>query len=590
MTQKEAKIKFYYPYCKEEGCDGILSVKLNDDFSLDYKCDKNEKHQKKRIYCKAFERFYLQEKKIEICSNCQCDLENDKYKCSKCKKLYCCYCFKFDEHIKTNMDNLIITKKRCLIHKKDLVQYCFNCQKNLCIYCTKDKADKNPHHEHNVAYLYDMIPTEDDIEQLNYKIKKRKERYLELIDSLDEWEIKLYNKIEELKKNLMYEIEFMEKMFSNFNKYFMNYTYFTNFKYFKDYMCNTYSKKFDKCYTFDDLEDILRKLFKKDSIIKRLELKEMDLRESFTLNDGAITKITDEYFFSYSYSKDEVKISSIDKNGSTKTLEKTTIDFRRKICSATVSLHKNKIYACLANSRNVIFFNFDLENKLMEQSEYEIRDSEGGSRFNKCIEINEDMCATADSDNVIIWQKYGDEYIKTKKCCFNTETYDLLLVNNEFFVASQANQYTLTFIDIPNMKEDKIIKNIDSINYSNCMHLFQENIFVNCKEGIALINIETKELIQFIQNYDNNNIAKGNKRIATYIKDDDFYIYILNRLVSDYGKQKYYIKAMKFEDNYLKLTDKYEETEIDDGGRMDIIIMNPDIILIWGDKLYIHEI
>jgi len=121
MAEKEEKMKFYYPYCKEEGCEGILSIKLNKDFSLNYQCDKNEKHQKNRIFYKTFERFYLQEKKIEKCSKCECYLENDKYKCTKCKEIYCCYCFKLDEHIKNNIDNLDIIKRRCLIHKKDLV-------------------------------------------------------------------------------------------------------------------------------------------------------------------------------------------------------------------------------------------------------------------------------------------------------------------------------------------------------------------------------------------------------------------------------------------------------------------------------------
>ena len=32
----------------------------------------------------------------------------------------------------------------------------------------------------------------------------------------------------------------------------------------------------------------------------------------------------------------------------------------------------------------------------------------------------------------------------------------------------------------------------------------------------------------------------------------------------------------------------FEKTEIEDN-RLDIIIMSPDIILIWGDKLYINE-
>ena len=68
MTEKDEKIKFYYPYCREKGCDGVLSVKFNDNFSLNYICDKNEKHQKKKIYFKTFEKFYLQDKKKKIVS------------------------------------------------------------------------------------------------------------------------------------------------------------------------------------------------------------------------------------------------------------------------------------------------------------------------------------------------------------------------------------------------------------------------------------------------------------------------------------------------------------------------------------------
>ena len=331
MIEKEEKKKYYYPFCKEVGCDGILSVKLNDDFSLDYQCSKNEKHKKNRIFYKTFERFYLKENSIEKCSKCHCDFGNDEYKCIKCNEIYCCYCFKLDEHIKNNIDNLMITKKRCLIHKKDLVQYCFDCRKNLCIYCTKENDDKNPHYQHEIENLIDLIPPENEIDKLNYKIKKRKERYMELIQLLDEWEIKLYNKIEELKKNLMYEIDLMEKMFSNFNKCFMDYTYFKNFEYFKDYMSDTYSSEFDKCYTFEDLKGILEKLFEKEETNEEPPLKELELDGGYLI-DGLVKKIDDKYIFIYSYNNDNVKIMSIDKKDIS-TLEKTVIDFHQNLCN-----------------------------------------------------------------------------------------------------------------------------------------------------------------------------------------------------------------------------------------------------------------
>ena len=582
MIEKEDKKKYYYPFCKEVGCDGILSVELNDDFSLDYQCSKNEKHQKKRIFYKTFERFYLQEKIIENCSKCHCDFGNDEYKCIKCNEIYCCYCFKYDEHIKNNIDNLMITKKRCLIHKKDLVQYCFDCHKNLCIYCTKDNKDKNPHYNHRIENLNDLIPPQNEIDKLNHKIKKRKERYLELIQLLDEWEIKLYNKIEELKKNLKYEIELMEKMFSNFNKCFLDYTYFKNFEYFKDYMRCTYSSKFDKCYTFEDLENILEELFKKEEINKEPNSKEMNLEGGYILKDGLISRINDTHVFGYSYNSDTVKIISIDENDM-QALDKTLIDFGLRIYSTSLSLQKNRIYATLANSRKVVIFNFDLENKLMEKSSDEINDNEDGGRFNKCIEISDENIATADSNSIIIWKRYNEEYVNIKKIYLGKEIYDLLLINNEYFVSTQAEQKTLTFIDISDLKEDKVITNIDCIEDNNCLFLFKNYIIVNCKEGITLISIETKDITQYIQNFD---FDLKYKSLSIYNNDNDYILYILSSLDTKYNKQMFNIRIMKMEDNQLELIGNYEETEIDDQGKLHLIILNKYTILIYGNKIY----
>jgi hypothetical protein len=350
-------------------------------------------------------------------------------------------------------------------------------------------------------------------------------------------------------------------------------------------MSDTYSEKFDKCYTFEDLKEILEELFEKKENNEKPELKKMNLVGGFSLKDGLISRLNDDYIFYYSYDIDKAKIIKIDGYGM-RELDKTSIDFLQRIYSTTLSLQKNRIYATLTNSRKVVIFNLDLENELMERSEDEIKDNEDGGRFNKCIEISDEHIATADTNSIIIWQKFNKEYINIKKIYLDTETYDLLLINNEYFVSTQANQKTLTFIDIPNMKEDKIITNIDCMEDNNCLFLFKNYIIANCKEGIALIILETKEIIQYIQNFDYD---LSYKRLSIYNNDNDCILYILNRLESDYDKQKFNIKIMKLEDDQLKLIGRYKETEIDEQGKIQIITLNKNTTLIVGKKIYIQK-
>ena len=123
-----------------------------------------------------------------------------------------------------------------------------------------------------------IIPSSDDINSLKNNINKREEKYRELIECLDEWKVKVINKIEELKKNLKYEIELMKKMFLNFNKYFINYNYFLNYDYFKTYVNNNDSIIYSKCYCYDDFENILNKLFKNERENKsKIKFSEMNL-------------------------------------------------------------------------------------------------------------------------------------------------------------------------------------------------------------------------------------------------------------------------------------------------------------------------
>ena len=97
-----------------------------------YPRDKNNEHKGEKIYLKNFENSYLKEKTVNKCSKCSEILENDyKSKCKICNKVYCFSCFKDDEHIKMDINNIDIKKnfQKCSNHNSKLSLYCIDCKK-----------------------------------------------------------------------------------------------------------------------------------------------------------------------------------------------------------------------------------------------------------------------------------------------------------------------------------------------------------------------------------------------------------------------------------------------------------------------------
>ena len=66
--------KFNYPSCRVIGCNGILKIKINENFSIDYECEENRNHAEKKIHPKIFEKFYLKENKLDLCQKCNVSL------------------------------------------------------------------------------------------------------------------------------------------------------------------------------------------------------------------------------------------------------------------------------------------------------------------------------------------------------------------------------------------------------------------------------------------------------------------------------------------------------------------------------------
>ena len=596
QIEKNIPSTYYYPFCKEKGCNGLLKIKINEDFSLNYQCEKNKNHKKKTIYFKTFERFYLQEKKIETCSKCNLNLEIDiKYKCKQCNSIYCGACFILDEHINKDISNLIINTNKCTIHKKDLTHYCTKCNKNLCIYCIKDTEENNIH---ECICLVDLMPSSNKIKDLKSKIKKRAQNYENIINIIDIWKKKIISKIDELKQNLKDEIDLMEKMFSNYNKYFVNYTYFQNFEYFYDYISQKDSDKFKNCENLQNLTNVLFKIFNisndNSEIKNKKELDiEIDYQNKLHQNDinySKIEKINDEYLFSYSTEDKKVSLTYIDnENNSLKDdLEDTKLKFKREISSISSSIDQKKIYVCLANKRIVKIFNFDINQKMMEESNEEINDEdESDKHFNKCIEISNGLVATADNDMVSIWIKNDDitnSYSNINNLLINEVTCDLLLVNNEYFICSQPIPKTITFIQINSLSEEKSMTNIDCVPSNNCLFLFKTYILINCKKGIALINAGKKEFIQYIE----SNFTKITNKLLCSDNRNNFFV-LVNQLENE---QNYGIFHLKFIEGTFEIIRKYYniklESEEEDEKIKQIICM--DKLILCSNKVYIFEI
>ena len=231
------------------------------------------------------------------------------------------------------------------------------------------------------------------------------------------------------------------------------------------------------------------------------------------------------------------------------------------------SKDEKEIYACHSNIKAFTILNFSSEKFLLILSITKIIDK-GQGRLNKCIEIsnqNNKYLATADSDNYIyIWNK---EFVNGNLCLnkintilFEVETKDLLSVDNNYFIGSQPHEKTITFFNTNNFQVEKIMKDINCRFTDNSLLLLKNYIIINCRKGIDVIDIKTKEIIQYIDLFYSQEIVSINDKffyLLTYssypkkklkdIENNDFYLGLrINKMEMIHG----YFKENGFQDVY----------------------------------------
>jgi len=316
------KNKYYIPVCREPGCDGYLIIRISEEnYSINCFCLKNKNHKYNNLLFETFERFYLKEKFIQKCSNCNNILENkDIYKCLECDKLYCSSCFLSDLHIRKEWKNLQIITNKCPKDKNEKTYFCKNCQQKVCPFCLKKLKDeeKNPHDNHVIKNIIKHMPTLYEINAFKEEILEKEKSYEEFFKSLDEWQAELIKKIERIKRSLRSEIRILKKLFFNFNQDYMDYNYHNEFHYFFENIENFYinDKKMKKYTNNQDFEvksefifDLLSSNRRKPPEIKN-KLKYVD-----TIGrNGFLENFNDEFLLMYSEMnmKNIIKLISID--------------------------------------------------------------------------------------------------------------------------------------------------------------------------------------------------------------------------------------------------------------------------------------
>ena len=170
----------------------------------------------------------------------------------------------------------------------------------------------------------------------------------------------------------------------------------------------------------------------------------------------------------------------------------------------SVSSKKNRIFICLLNTKKIEIINYNQEGKLDMNSILTIDENYlfSSKHFIKCIELTNENIAASDNEQIFIFSENENKFTVIKKIIIPSETVDLLLINKDNFISSQPDGKTLKIFDTKNFQEVSTINNIDCRNDTNSLfNLNNEYIVINCYNGIGLLSVKNKELVQYIEKF-----------------------------------------------------------------------------------------
>ena len=578
------KKTFYFP-CQK--CNGSLSLNLNPNtFLINAKCESDCNHVFNNLYISTFEQFYMKEKLPYKCSSCNNIISNNSYNyCKNNDKIFCKSCKLKEANKNKSYEWELIAELKCNIHNNKFTKYCELCDKNICSNCEKEK-----HKNHKTQKYSSVILSKKEIEITNNKLKEKEKFTNKIIEKLNAWKKEIVNNVDRLLLNLKNELSFLQKMYYNYNSKIMNYSYHKNMKIIFDYINNDVNdnlKEFLNTNNFKKETEIILNSFndlgnhqKNNTEIHQIKNKDtLYIKQYENDKKFLIEKIKGDYFIIST--KNSLSLITISKN-EIKTINK--IDFLEKIYSMTSSPNDNQIYICLLNIHIIKIIDYNLEQKTLKVNN-ELKSSIndfGNKHFSKCIKIN-NYLISCNETNISIWYKNieDNKYYTLNVIKLNTFTSDLLSINNSSFISAQPDRKKLTILDSNNFDELKTVNNIDCVDYLHCLFKAKNKyIIINCSNGIGLLLIDTKEIVQYIK-IENNSFEKQ------IMFDDNNLIYVLTMDIIQNIKN-YNILIYKINNNSIEYLDIKKKGNIDSSIENEKykINFNNNSIIIFRDPLH----
>ena len=373
----------------------------------------------------------------------------------------------------------------CTIHSNTFCFYCFECKKNICIFC------KNEHETHQLIDLSKFNFSKQEKEDIAKDIKN----FEIIINDLVDLKQIISTLIEDLKTSSELEMKFIKILLDTYEKEEkmnnINYNIIQNLKSFKKYF---------KLKKIDNLEKIYKEGKKFISFIKGAKNIQI---ETFKNNFKTIKNHSGNILYLLKLRDGRLASSSGDNslniyNKDTFELEISIKEHQYGIPSFT-EINNNRIITCSDDSSMKLI--------KIEKNKYQVEQVIGDHKKNvrKIIEIKDNIFVSISYDITMKVWEYKDKRLTIKKNINfqNKESYcNILKINNKEFVTYSGGDKFIKFWNSDNYSNIAIINDVDAYWTLKSLCILDNNILCvagDNSRGFYLISISDHQLIKKIK-------------------------------------------------------------------------------------------
>ena len=281
--------------CPEDDCflNSIISI---NPYSFEIYSECRDEHKNKMDIFNYINKSGKSKEENQICDYCNKTFKNILknniilYKCSYGKNI-CQKCK--EEKIKGNTNEHILVEFKekdytclCNQEKKKYINYCFECEKNLCIYCSDNHKN---HDKKKFSQIFQI--GKEKINILKRKLQEQKNTIKTFNKILDDWIKRIIDNINKYRRKMELYAEINEKVINQYNSKKNFYESIKNIEYinfdFDDYVYdiikseNNYRTLNNIIFKF--LNDNMRQIYE-INFDKETELKNIEVRDSIEFN------------------------------------------------------------------------------------------------------------------------------------------------------------------------------------------------------------------------------------------------------------------------------------------------------------------